>query len=129
MDILIEIFAQFDIILVALMFSGLIVRMRKDHSGTTAWDTHYAGFYLLFTLLIAESVIISLLTNYFFLPVFEQVLFSTYSKTFAISADLVLIANLWFSLTFKYKPKKLIIALLVITLIITALLFYYNVTF
>ena len=122
MALLVDLLAQFDIILIAIMLSGIIVKMGRAH-GTTSWDSHFKSFYFLFCLFIIENVLITLFADYLFLPFFEDVLFDNYSKMFAITADLVLFCNIWFAWTFGYKQRIEIIALTVLTTIITIVLF------
>jgi hypothetical protein len=124
---IIELLAQFDIIIIAIMLSGVLVNMGKNHSGTVFGDTHFKGFYLLFAVLILENILIVLFTNFFFLPFFEQVLFSSYLRAISMTVTLVLFCNIWFAWTFRYRQKPLILLLTAIATIITVFLFIYQV--
>ena len=65
MTLFIDAFAQLDVILIAIMLSGKLVQMGK-HQGTTFWDSHFKGFYLLFIFFIIENIVITIIANYFF---------------------------------------------------------------
>ena len=128
MTVIAQLFAQFDVILVAIMLSGFLVKMGK-HLGIVRGNSQFKRFYLLFGLLILENAVIVLVSNYFFLPLFEQPLFNTYLRIGAITATLILLFNIWYTWTFEYKQKWTIIASLAIATIITILLFSYSIPF
>ena len=123
-DMIVQLFAQFDVILIAIMLSGLIVKMGKSH-GTIIGDSHFKGFYILFFALIFENILIVLLTNYFFLPIFENALVGTYLKVIATTISLILICNIWFAWTFNFRQRIGIIALTVVSTFATIFVFIY----
>lgn len=122
---LIHVLTQFDVVLIAIMLSGIIVKMGKKH-GTVIGDTRFKGFYFLFFALIAENILIVLLSTYFFLPFFEQVLFGTYLKCGSITVTLILLCNIWFAWTFGYRQKLGIITLTILSTITTLFIFIYS---
>ncbi|MGA2385375.1 MAG: hypothetical protein ABSG33_02445 [Candidatus Bathyarchaeia archaeon] len=125
MTLFVDVFAVFDIILIAIMLSGSIVKMGTAH-GTIRGDYHFKGFYLLFLAFILENIVITVFANYVFLPFLEKMLPNSFFKVLALTGSLVCLCNIWFASTFRFNQRKEVIVLTVIMAIITVLLFVYT---
>jgi hypothetical protein len=119
---IIDILAQYNIILVAVMLSGIIVKMGHAR-GTIRGDTHFQKFYALFGAFILENIVITLLANFLFLPLFQTILMEDYWKAGAITVEMTLLSNLWFSWTFGFKYRLEIIVLAILGFLVLAYLF------
>lgn len=125
MTTLVDILAQFDVILIAIMLSGAIVKMGRARGKITG-DTHFRRFYVLFLAFILENVLITIFAEYALLPFIENVIFNNYFQVIAITAELTLFCNIWFAWTFGYKQRIEIIVLTVLTTIVLIYLFTSN---
>ncbi len=125
MTLLVDVFSVFDIILIAIMLSGSIVKMGTRH-GTIRGDTHFKGFYLLFFAFILENVAITVFANYVFLPFLEQMLPNSFFKVLALTGTLICLCNIWFASTFRFNQRIEVIVLTVAMAVITFLLFIYT---
>jgi hypothetical protein len=122
---LVDVLAQLDVILIAIMLSGTIVKMGRG-SGKIAGDTHFRKFYVLFLGFILENIAITLIAEYGLLPFIESVIFNNYFQVLAITAELVLVCNMWFAWTFGYKQRIEIIVLTIFSTIVLIALFVSN---
>ena len=116
----IDTFALLDVILIAIIFSGTIVKVGQGR-GTAFWDNHFKGFYFLFALFILENIVITVLADYVFLPFLEQSLPYNFLKLLSLTATLVLACNVWFAWTFGFRRHVWVIIACVILAIITLL--------
>lgn len=111
MSTLIDVFAQLDVILIALMLSGTIVQVSKG-KGKVFWDYHFKGFYLLFAFFIIENIIITVLADYFFLPFLKVMLPNNFFKVLSLTITLILACCMWFIVTFGFKLDKHLIVII-----------------
>ena len=122
---LIDILAQYNIILIAIMLSGIIVKLGHAR-GKIRGDTHFRKFYVLFGAFILEGIAITLFANFLFLPLFQIVLMEDYWKASTITVEMTLLCNLWFSWTFGFRYRKEIIVLTVLVFFVLMYLFISN---
>lgn len=122
MNQLVDILAQFDVILLSVMLSGITVKMYGEGRGKTAWSNEWASFYVLFLAFVFENVLIALLANFVLLPFIDQLLITHYTQIFTITAEIILTFNVWFAWTFGYKQRLEMIALLAIATILLFIL-------
>jgi hypothetical protein len=122
-EIVISALAQFNVLLIAIMLSGLIVKMGNKH-GTIRGDYHFKKFYVLFALFVAENVCIAILGEYLLVPLFEVVLLKDYFKVGMITASMILLCNIWFSHVFRFKYRLEMLILFVLFVVVTALAFF-----
>jgi hypothetical protein len=127
MTLLVDAFAQLDVILIAIMLSGTIVQMGK-HQGTTFWDSHFKGFYLLFAFFIIENILIAIVANYILLPFLDVTLPNNFLKALSLTITLVLTCCMWFIRTFEYSFRRHWVAIIcfVASIVATILLFAYT---
>jgi hypothetical protein len=124
MGLLVDVVAQFNIVLVAIMLSGITVKMGHAH-GTIRGDTHFRKFYILFLGVILENVGITLLGNFIFLPLFTTILLNNYPLMLSWTADMILFCNIWFAWTFGYRQRLEVLILTLIDSIMVTVLFVY----
>jgi hypothetical protein len=115
---LLDVIAQFNVILLSVMPSGFLVKMYGKGRGKITGSYQFATFYALFLAFIAQNIIVTLLANFIFLPFMTQILINNYPKVLTITAIVVLIFNMWFAWTFGYRQRLEIIALLIGAIII-----------
>ena len=122
---MIDLFAQFDVILIAIMLSGIIVKMGKGHGHATG-NPYFLSFYTLFLLFLIENVLITVFAEYVFIPFLEAMLPNNFYKVASLTATMALLCNIWFAFTFGYKQRLEMILFLVVMTILTILLFVYT---
>jgi hypothetical protein len=123
----VELFAQLDVILIAIMLSGTIVQMGK-HKGKVFWDKHFKSFYFLFAFFIFENIIITVIADYVFLPIFDSMLPYNFFKVLSLTITLTLACCIWFIHAFDFNLDNHLIEIgaLLIATIATLLLFIYT---
>ena len=124
-NLFIDVFAELDVILIAIMLSGIFVKVGQGR-GKTFWDYHYKSFYVLFTVFIIENILVTIFANFIFLPFLEKVLPNNYWKVASLTVTLVLASSVWFANAFGFKPHWEMIIACIGMAITTLLLFAYT---
>ena len=117
MSQVIDLLTQLDVILVASMLSGTIVKMGKGY-GKIRGVREFVSFYKLFAYFIVENIIIALVSTFLIFPFTSQFLYQYPLKAFSISLEIILTFNIWFAKTFGYKQRTEIIILIIINTIL-----------